>query len=398
MAEANRRRVPKLGVALVVLAIVGGLLWWRVYGSKPDVPENVVALSGRIEGDEASVSAKLSGRIREIAVREGDQVQAGQVIAILDDDQIRARELQAEAAVSAADARVRTARQQIAVLGEQLQQSRISVGQARADAEGRVREAEASLASAEAQLVQAEANYRLAAYDRDAYTKLARTGAVSERQGQQAQASADAQEAIVASAKKRVDGARGALEAARALLANPEVRTAQVSAVEQQIAQARNDVAASEAEAARARALLQEARANRSDLRVLAPFAGTVATRSAEPGEFAAPGATLITLVDLSRVYLRGYVPEGQIGRVRLNQPARVFLDSAPNQPLTAEVTRVDPQAAFTPENTYFREDRVKQVVGVKLQLKDGVGYAKPGMPADGQILVEGAQWPTAKR
>ena len=397
MAEASRRRVPKVGVALVVVAIVGSLLWWRVYGSQPDLPKNVVALSGRIEGDEAAVAAKLGGRIRQITVREGDQVQAGQVIAILDDDQIRARELQAEAAVSAADARVRTARQQIAILGEQLRQSNISVGQARADAEGRVREAEASLASAEAQLAQAEANHRLAAYDRDAYTKLARTGAVSERQGQQAQASADAQAAIVASAKKRVEGARGALEVARALLANPEVRTAQVSAVEQQIAQARNDVAVSEAEAARARALLEEARANRSDLRVLAPFQGTVTTRSAEPGEFVAPGTTLVTLVDLSRVYLRGYVPEGQIGLIRLKQPARVFLDSAPNQPLAAEVTRIDPQAAFTPENTYFREDRVKQVVGVKLQFKDGSGFAKPGMPADGQILVEGAQWPSAK-
>jgi HlyD family secretion protein len=58
-------------------------------------------------------------------------------------------------------------------------------------------------------------------------------------------------------------------------------------------------------------------------------------------------------------------------------------------------VLRVDPQASFTPENTYFREDRVKQVVGVKLRIKDGAGFAKPGMPADGEILVDGGQWPT---
>jgi HlyD family secretion protein len=71
-----------------------------------------------------------------------------------------------------------------------------------------------------------------------------------------------------------------------------------------------------------------------------------------------------------------------------------VYLDSAPATPIEALVSRVDPEASFTPENTYFREDRVKQVVGVKLQLRGAVGFAKPGMPADGEILVDG-QWPT---
>jgi HlyD family secretion protein len=60
-------------------------------------------------------------------------------------------------------------------------------------------------------------------------------------------------------------------------------------------------------------------------------------------------------------------------------------------------VSRIDPEATFTPENTYFREDRVKQVVGVKLQLKSATGFAKPGMAADGEILVKGDQWPKGR-
>ena len=162
-----------------------------------------------------------------------------------------------------------------------------------------------------------------------------------------------------------------------------------------QILQAEADIAAAEAEAVRARAQLQEARANRQDLKVVAPFAGTIATRTAEPGEVVSAGTPVVTLVNLAEVYLRAFVPEGQIGRVRVGQPARVYLDSAPTEPIAAEVSRVDPEASFTPENTYFREDRVKQVVGVKLQLRGAVGFAKPGMPADGEILVEGADWPT---
>jgi HlyD family secretion protein len=102
-------------------------------------------------------------------------------------------------------------------------------------------------------------------------------------------------------------------------------------------------------------------------------------------------------MLDLSKVYLRGFVPEGQIGHVAIGQPAHVYLDSAPNKPIDATVSRIDPQATFTPENTYFRDDRVKQVVGVKLQLKGAVGFAKPGMPADGEILISGDTWPTRR-
>lgn len=387
----------KIAVVVVLVAAVAALAW-RFYFSGPDEPLRVIELSGRIEGDEAAVSPRISGRVVELTVREGDKVEKGQLIAVLTDEGIRAREEQARAAVNVAESRMRAAQQQIAVLNQQLRQAQIGVGQARTEAAGRVREAEANVAAAEAQLAQAEASYKIAAFDRDAYQRLAATGAASERQARQAASQAGAQAAAVESARKRVDAAKASLAAAQAMLANPEVRTAQAGAVEQQIAQARIEVATAQAEAARARAALQEAEANRSDLRVVAPFAGTIATRTAEPGEFAPVGTPLVTIVDLDQLYMRGFVAEGQIGLVRLGQPARVFLDSAPEKPLTAEVSRIDPQAAFTPENTYFREDRVKQVVGVKLALKRGDGFAKPGMPADGNILVEGTQWPSETR
>ena len=87
--------------------------------------------------------------------------------------------------------------------------------------------------------------------------------------------------------------------------------------------------------------------------------------------------------------------PYTAVGR----QPdAHVYLDSNPKQPVDAYVSRIDPQATFTPENTYFQNERVKQVVGVKLQLKAALGYAKPGMPSDGEILTQGDQWPEASR
>ena len=167
---------------------------------------------------------------------------------------------------------------------------------------------------------------------------------------------------MVAAARRRVDAAQGALTTARATLDNPNIRAAQEGIVRKQITQQQAEIAAAAASSAQARFALNEAQANRKDLVVIAPFDGTVITRSAEPGEVVTAGTAIVTLLDLSKVYLRGFVPDGQIGRVAVGQPAHVYLDSNPKEPIDAFVSRADPEATFTPENTYFRDDRVKQV------------------------------------
>jgi HlyD family secretion protein len=188
------------------------------------------------------------------------------------------------------------------------------------------------------------------------------------------------------------------LNIAKATLRNPPIREAGTAAVSHQITQQRSNLSGAMARADQARGQLREAEANRQDLIVRAPFDGTVITRAAEPGEVVTAGTALVTLLDLSKVYLRGFVPQGEIGTIKVGQPARVYFDSNPGQPIEAYVRRIDPEATFTPENTYFREERVKQVVGVKLQLKGAFGFAKPGMPADGEILLYGDVWPTTER
>ncbi len=391
-ADTSRRRTLLIVGAIVL--VVAGVLIWRVFFATPGVPKGVVALSGRIEGDDSAIAPKTGGRVLEVRVREGDNVQAGDILAILDDDQVRAREMAAQAVLNGAEAQARSAHDQIAILQEQVRQNEMLTSQSKNDADGKVRQAQSDLAAAEADLAQQQAAFKIASFDKDAYTKLAKTGAVSERQGLQAVSTADQQAAAVAAAQKRVDAAQGALTTAKANLDNPDIHSSQVEVIRQQINQQQSQIADANANIAQARAQLAEAEANRNDLTVKAPFTGTIVTRAAEPGEVIAAGTPVLTMVDLTKVYLRGFVPEGQIGDVKVGQSARAYLDSDPKKPLDAFVSRVDPQATFTPENTYFRDDRVKQVVGVKLQLKEAFGYAKPGMPADGEILVSGDSWP----
>ncbi len=393
MPQKKLSRTIRIAAILTVVLVAGFFVWWFLI-RQPPIPNNIIALSGRVEGDDSVVAAKTSGRIREIHVREGDTVKAGDVIAILDDEQAAAREQQARAAAQEAETRITRSKEQVGVLTEQLKQARFTVEQARLDAQGRVHQAEAQVATAEANLSQARAGYEQARYDLEKFTRLAKSGDVSDRQREQARTTAEAQAAVVESTRKQVAAARGALTAARANLENPPIRSSQANAVQKQITQAQSDVAAAQSDGERASAQLKEAQANRADLTIIAPFDGTIATRAAEPGEVVAPGTPIVTMLDLGKVYLRGFVPEGDIGRVKLGQAARVYLDSNPTSPIDAVISRIDPEASFTPENTYFRNDRVKQVVGVKLLIKNPTGAAKPGMPADGEILVEGSSWP----
>ena len=131
-AFRRRRLIVVAGVLVLGFAI------WRVVFSAATIPDEVVVLSGRIEGDDSAIAPKTGGRIAEIRFREGESVRAGETIAVLDDEQVRAREEQARAALAVSEARERAARQQLATLQEQLQQAAIQTSQARTDAEGRV--------------------------------------------------------------------------------------------------------------------------------------------------------------------------------------------------------------------------------------------------------------------
>jgi len=345
-------------------------------------------VSGRIDGDTVDLSAKRPGRVVEITVREGDSVQAGQLLAVLSSDQDEATYDQQKARIVSDQHKLDVYQRQLATYAEKIRQAQMYLERAQMDAPAQVKEAEANLATSIAQLARSEAELRQSQVDAGRYPPLAKMGAVSAQLAAEYDTKLKVSEASTDASRKQVAAAEASLEIARAQLNNPPIKEAdritlqrQADEVKAQVASVKADIQADEAE-------LRRIEANLSDLRILAPIAGTILTRSAEPGRVVASGQTVLTMVDLSKLYLRGFVPEGNVGRVKVGQPAQVYLDSNPKESVAAEVIRVDPEVMFTPENTYFKDDRVKQVMGVKLGLRGAYGFAKPGMPADGTILI----------
>jgi HlyD family secretion protein len=166
------------------------------------------------------------------------------------------------------------------------------------------------------------------------YTRLAKSGVVSERQGLQASTTADQQAAVVAASRRQVEASKGALTTAEASLSNPGIRESQVASDRRQIAQQDAEVASAAAQTEPARAELAEAGDNRKNLTNRAPLSGTVVTRAAEPGEVVVAGTDAITLLDLSKVYLRGdgYLPDSGTPKILWFQKFGVV------EPLTSDL------------------------------------------------------------
>jgi HlyD family secretion protein len=408
---------PKHRPDLRIFLLVGGLLVAGYFGWRYlTVPSSakLLQISGRIEADETDIGAKTGGRITAILVREGDPVKAGQVVAEMEDLEVNAQLRGAIAQVSAARQDVAQARLNIEIAESRIQESAANLEQAKGDSRGRVDQAAATVAAAKAQLnqaqaqvgqsraqmQQAEAELKLALRDRVRYRQLVSAGAINRQQFDQAETKAntaqswlettraelEARLAAVKTATDQLAALRGGLTQSESTQLNPTIRRSQLSVLQQQKQQAYAAFAAAQDKVQNAVAAQQQIQKRLDSFKIKAPIDGIVQDRPLEPGAVVATGRTLLTIINPRAVYLRAYVPEGDLSKIYVGKPARILLDSDAQPPLNAKISAIDPKASFTPENIYFKKDRVRQVFGVKLTIEQDRDYAKPGMPADAEI------------
>lgn len=325
----NRRLVA----VPVVLTLVGLGAWLAFRPSGFDA--GTLEASGTVEATEADLGFQAGGRIAEIGVREGDRVQAGALLARLDDAEFAA-------GLAAAEAQLEAARQ---VLRELERGARPE----------ELRQAEAAETAARQRMEEAA---RLAARMR----KLYEGGAVSAEDVERA---VTAHEVAVAQHRQAAEQLALVRSGAR-----PERVDAQRAAVRQ-----------AEAAVAQAEAIL-------SNARIHAPFAGIVTVRHRQPGEAVSPGMPVLTLMDPTDRWVRIYVREDRVGRVSLGQRAEIRADAYPDRRYDGRVVFIAGRAEFTPRNVQTAEERVKLVYAVKVAIEGDSGLElKPGVPADVRLL-----------
>ncbi len=331
----NKRRVTLLLALLVVVAAAAVFAGWRLVREKGR--GEVLEANGTIEATEVEVSSKLPGRIAQLLVKEGDLVKPDQVIAKLDTSEIEAEVAQQQAALARAEAQLK----------ELLAGSRVE-----------------EIEEARANLQQAEDNLKLAKDDWDRFDSLFKEGAISAQNRDQAKNKVEVALSQVKAARERYQMIR--------IGPRPEV------------------IEAARHERDRAKAALGISQVRLRDSTILSPLNGVVLTKRAEQGEVINPGFPIVVLVDPDDLWLRVYIPEAEIGLVKIGQPAAVTVDSFPNRKFEGKVTEISPKAEFTPRTVQTKKERVNLVFGVKISLDNRERLLKPGMPADAEIMVGG--------
>lgn len=342
-----------LGGALVALSILVVPKLFR----RP--PEYIVPASGRIEGREVTLAPKeIQGRIRALLVDEGDSVSKGQLLAELQSDQL--------------DARFKGLQANISNLDAQITQATVDLGYTDKNTGAALEAAQAAVRSASAHLARAKAVAANATADYQRTMTLFKEDIVSKSSLDQATMNYQTALADVNATEKDLSQAEANLGVAQAVRDTVRLKAEQIKVLEQ----SRNA----------ARAQLAEAAANLAERKIYAPTDGTILSRPVEVGDVVSPGSPIFVMVDMSRLYLKVYIPEPDIPKLKLGDEADVTVDAFPHTTFPARVTKIYEQAEFTPKNVETKEERVKLVFGVELTFVKPEPRLKPGMPADSAI------------
>jgi multidrug resistance efflux pump len=403
-------------IAAVALVVLSSAAAWFTRLRPASASTATLTYSGTLEADQIAIAPEIGGRVSEVRVKEGDTVNAGDVLVQLDPALVDAQIQQARAALATATANLAhltagARREDIAAAEGTLTQAVAAndgaqemLDDARAiranpqTLDTQITRVRANLAHAQAQVNQAQAAARYAEVERDRYAEGTPEYKVADGRYRAALTQQDL-------AKAARDGAQRALDDLLAIRANPIALDTQVNAAQAKWEEAKSQVMQAQAaldalkngatpeQLAMARANVKQAdtalkllQIQRGQLTLRAPSPGVIAKRSVNLGEAASAGAPLLTIANLDAVKLTLYVPEAQLGRVALGQRVRVKIDAYPQRAFDGQVVFMSPQAEFTPRNVQTADERATTVFAVRIALANPDRALTMGMTGEAMI------------
>ncbi len=392
--------MKKIIPILIVVAAAAGAGYY-VYGRLHLKNTNTLTVSGNLELMQVDISFKVPGKMIELNVDEGYYVKKGQVIARIDRDQVVSQRSRDEASLNnsqfqydqmetSVEWQRRTLDSDIALRTAELRSSEAHLAELVAGSRPQeIQEARASVADAKAQNEQAQADW-VRAQD------LFKDDDISKQQYDQYRTKLDSTTALLRESNERlalvVEGPRQEdIDAARADVVRAQAALESAKANQLELKRREQDVLAHRADIARARAQVAITDSQIDDTVVRSPIDGVVLVKSAEVGEVLAAGTTVVTIGDINHPWLRAYISESDLGRVKYGQPAELRSDSFPGKTYPGRISFIASEAEFTPKQIQTFEERVKLVYRIKIDVDNRGHDLKLNMPVDADIKVGSA-------
>jgi HlyD family secretion protein len=377
----------------------------------PALPTGFASGNGRIEATEYDIATKRPGRIATVAVREGDLVEPAQVLATMDTRDLEADLHEAEAQAAQAREDRRRALAAVTQRESEVQSAQAGITQRQSDrrrADAAVAQRVSGVEKAEASIVQRQSELSLAEKELQRSQSLFDTSLIAKQKLDEDVTRKETAAAALAQERAAAKVAEGALLEARAQFQMAEAalvqQEAQRAAADAALAAARIDVDYREAAIAAAAARIERIRTDIVDSTLITPIRGRVLYRLAEPGEVLPAGGKVVTVLELSDVYMTIFLPTEEAGRTVIGAEGRIVLDAAPYLVIPAAISFVAPRAQFTPKEVETRTEREKLMFRVKVRidpdlLARNVEKVKTGLPGVAYVRLDPkAEWPERLR
>ena len=357
----NRKKIILLLIVVAIFAVAAYSMGWFRH-------ETGLQGSGTVEARNIRVGSKIGGRIDKVLVLEGDTVKPGQVLVTFDDKELQASLEQSRAASEKATRGFRP---------EEIAEARASAAQAKAEYDQRKNGyRQEDIDAAQADVDRATADEVRSQLDAQRYDALAQKDLVSKQQRDSADANWKMALAQKQSAQQKLTQLKRGYRVEEIASAEARYRQTQANLEKMEHGNRREDI-----DSAHAALDLDEARFR--ERQVVAPTAATVEVLDVRPGDLIAPNTPIATLLESDQIYVRIYIPETEIGKLKVGQKAEIRVDSFPNQVFNGVVEQINQQAEFLPRNVQTREERVHQVFGIKVRIDDSTHRILAGMAAD---------------
>jgi HlyD family secretion protein len=386
----------RLIIILLIVALgTGGYLWYTGAFARKG---NSILVSGNLELTQVDLSFKIAGRLTERRVDEGTWVKQGDLIARLDPVELQRTTLRDKAIVIGAksnyDQLVTSIEYQKSTLESDIAARVAELNQAQAKLDtllngSRQQEIQQSAAGVN----DAKAQLEFARLDWDRSQTLFKNDDISKQQFDQARTKFESATAMLRQAEEKdsmvregprkedIAGARADVARAQAAVKTAEANRLEVRRREQELSARQSEIERTEAQAGISQKQL-------SDTEIYTPIDGVVLVKAAEPGEVLAAGTTVVTIGDLEHPWLRAYINETDLGRVKLGQKVKLTTDSFPNKTYWGQVSYIASEAEFTPKQIQTKEERVKLVYRIKILVDNKEHELKNNMPVDAEILL----------
>jgi HlyD family secretion protein len=383
------RRFVFYTVVLLLLISIGAV--YLSARSKKKNP-NELLLHGWVEGTRVTLSSKVAGPIIALPVEEGDQIKTGQRIAEIKSDQIRAQLANADAEISKHREQFQRAAEEISVVESSLEGARIGVKLAVGRSTADIGRAEAALAAAQSRLVEAEAKASRAEKDMDRFRPLVASKVISQNMFDSVEEEYKSKKAAMEAASREVSLASANLDMAKTTKTETLLKQNDVATLQRQLAMAKTMKAIAAAGVESAAAKRAEIQATFEDCVLNSPLTGTVIDKAAEMGEHVMPGSPIAVLIDLNQLYVKTYIEQTEVSKVRLGDSAKISVDSFPNRTFDGTIYYISSQAEFTPRDVQMDEYRSRMVYMAKVSVHNPDGLVKPGVPADVTLILNTAK------